>query len=119
MRRMLIGMSQEKLGEALGLTFQQVQKYEKGTNRISASRLQQISDALDIPLSFLFKGAPVSDGAVNGGFAESGAEDSYASDFVMTAEGLSLNRAFARIADPKVRKKIVDLVTALSEGAES
>ncbi len=119
MRRMLIGMSQEKLGEALGLTFQQVQKYEKGTNRISASRLQQISEALDIPLSFLFKGAPVSDGAVNGGFAEGGVQDSYASDFVMTAEGLSLNRAFARIADPKVRKKIVDLVTALSEGAES
>jgi transcriptional regulator with XRE-family HTH domain len=117
MRRMLIGMSQEKLGEALGLTFQQVQKYEKGTNRISASRLQQISDALNIPLSFLFQGAPVSDGAVNGGFAEGAAD--YASDFVMTAEGLSLNRAFARIADPKVRKKIVDLVTALSEGVES
>ena len=118
MRRMLVGMSQEKLGEALGLTFQQVQKYEKGTNRISASRLQQISDALSIPLSFLFQGAPVSDGAANGGFAE-GAEDGYASDCVMTAEGLSLNRAFARIADPKVRKKIVDLVTALSEGVES
>jgi transcriptional regulator with XRE-family HTH domain len=118
MRRMLVGMSQEKLGEALGLTFQQVQKYEKGTNRISASRLQQISEALDVPLSFLFKGAPVSEGAVNGGFSE-GAADSYASDFVMTAEGLSLNRAFARIADPKVRKKIVDLVTALSEGVES
>jgi transcriptional regulator with XRE-family HTH domain len=118
MRRMLVGMSQEKLGEALGLTFQQVQKYEKGTNRISASRLQQISDTLTIPLSFLFEGAPVSDGAVNGGFAE-GAGDGYASDFVMTAEGLSLNRAFARIADPKVRKKIVDLVTALSEGVES
>ena len=109
-------MSQEKLGEALGLTFQQVQKYEKGTNRISASRLQQISEALDIPLSFLFKGAPLSPMArVNGGFAEGGVQDSYASDFVMTAEGLNLNRAFARIADPKVRKKIVDLVTALSK----
>jgi transcriptional regulator with XRE-family HTH domain len=119
MRRMLIGMSQEKLGEALGLTFQQVQKYEKGTNRISASRLQQISETLNIPLSFFFKGAPVSEGAVSAGFAEDNAEDSHASDFVMTAEGLSLNRAFARIADPKVRKKIVDLVTALSEGESS
>ncbi len=117
MRRMLIGISQEKLGEALGLTFQQVQKYEKGTNRISASRLQQISETLNIPLAFFFKGAPVSDGSVNGGFAESAAEDNYASDFIMTAEGLSLNRAFARIADPKVRKKIVDLVTTLAEGA--
>jgi transcriptional regulator with XRE-family HTH domain len=119
MRRMLIGMSQEKLGEALGLTFQQVQKYEKGTNRISASRLQQISETLNIPLSYFFKGAPVSAGAVNGGFAESSSEDSYASDFVMTAEGLSLNRAFARITDPKVRKKIVDLVTTLAEGDNS
>ena len=118
MRRMLVGMSQEKLGAALNLTFQQIQKYEKGTNRISASRLQQISDALNVPLSFLFQGAPVSEGVVNGGFAE-GAEAGYASDFVLTAEGLSLNRAFARIADPKVRKKIVDLVTALSEGVES
>ena len=119
MRRMLIGMSQEKLGEALGLTFQQVQKYEKGTNRISASRLQQISETLNIPLSFFFKGAPVSEGAVNGGFAEGGSEDSYASDFVMTAEGLSLNRAFAKISDPKVRKKIVDLVTTLADGDNS
>jgi len=119
MRRMLVGMSQEKLGEALGLTFQQVQKYEKGTNRISASRLQQISEALNIPLAYFFKGAPVADGAINGGFAEGDAEDSLASDFVMTAEGLSLNRAFARIADPKVRKKIVDLVTALAESENS
>ncbi|WP_294538886.1 helix-turn-helix transcriptional regulator [uncultured Rhodoblastus sp.] len=118
MRRMLIGMSQEKLGEALGLTFQQVQKYEKGANRISASRLQQISEALNIPLAYFFKGAPVSDGVVSGGFAESGSEDNFASDFVMTAEGLSLNRAFARIADPKVRKKIVDLVTTLAEGSK-
>jgi transcriptional regulator with XRE-family HTH domain len=119
MRRMLIGMSQEKLGESLGLTFQQVQKYEKGTNRISASRLQQISETLNIPLAYFFKGAPVSDGALNSGFAENGQEDNYASDFIMTAEGLSLNRAFARIADPKVRKKIVDLVVTLAVGETS
>jgi len=119
MRRMLLGMSQEKLGEALGLTFQQVQKYEKGTNRISASRLQQISETLNIPLAFFFAGAPVSDGAANPGFAEAGGEDTFATDFVMTAEGLSLNRAFAKISDPKIRKKIVDLVTTIAESQTS
>lgn len=116
MRRMMIGMSQEKLGEALGLTFQQVQKYEKGTNRISASRLQQISETLNIPLAYFFKGAPVSEGAANAGFAEASPEEGFASDFVMTAEGLSLNRAFARITDAKVRKRIVDLIVTLAEG---
>ena len=120
MRRMLIGMSQEKLGEALGLTFQQVQKYEKGTNRISASRLQQISETLNIPLSYFFKGAPVSDGVAQWRVSpRAGAEEIYASDFVMTAEGLSLNRAFARITDPKVRKKIVDLVATLADGQDA
>ena len=114
MRRMMIGMSQEKLGEALSLTFQQVQKYEKGTNRISASRLQQISETLNIPLAYFFKGAPVAEGSVNAGFAEGNPEEGYASDFVMTAEGLSLNRAFARITDAKVRKRIVDLIVALA-----
>lgn len=116
MRRMLIGMSQEKLGEALGLTFQQIQKYEKGANRISASRLQQISEALGTPLAYFFKGAPVSEGAAQGGLAEADADQNYFGDFVMTSEGLSLNRAFARISDPKVRKKIVDLVNALADG---
>ena len=116
MRRMLIGMSQEKLGEALGLTFQQIQKYEKGANRISASRLQQISEALSTPLAYFFKGAPVSEGAAQGGLAEADADQNYFGDFVMTSEGLSLNRAFARISDPKIRKKIVDLVNALADG---
>lgn len=118
MRRMLIGMSQEKLGEALGLTFQQIQKYEKGANRISASRLQQISEALGIPLAYFFKGAPVSDGAAQPGLAEAAPEEGHVSDFVMTAEGLSLNRAFTRISDPKVRKRIVELVAALAEGED-
>jgi transcriptional regulator with XRE-family HTH domain len=59
MRRIMLGMSQEKLGEALGLTFQQVQKYEKGTNRVGASRLQQISEILQVPVSFLFDGGPM------------------------------------------------------------
>jgi transcriptional regulator with XRE-family HTH domain len=114
---MLIGMSQEKLGEALGLTFQQIQKYEKGANRISASRLKQISEALNIPLAYFFKGAPVSDGAPRGGLAEmDDPEENHVGDFMLTTEGLSLNRAFMRISDAKVRRKIVDLVTALADG---
>lgn len=118
MRRMMVGMSQEKLGEALGLTFQQIQKYEKGANRISASRLQQISEALSTPLAYFFKGAPASEGAAQAGLAEGAAEDAYLSDFVMTSEGLTLNRAFARVSDPKVRKRIVDLVVTLADEQE-
>jgi transcriptional regulator with XRE-family HTH domain len=118
MRRVILGMSQEKLGEALGLTFQQVQKYEKGANRIGASRLQQISRTLDVPPAFFFEGAPSFETAANDAHAHVGvAEDShssYVADFLSTAEGLHLNMAFARIHDPKVRKRIVDLVTALA-----
>lgn len=118
MRRVMLGMSQEKLGEALGLTFQQVQKYEKGTNRIGASRLQQISRTLDVPPAFFFEGAPAAPLRASMqpqpfGVAEDSAP-SYIADFLSTAEGLHLNMAFARIQDPKVRKKIIDLVCALA-----
>jgi transcriptional regulator with XRE-family HTH domain len=113
MQRILMKMSQEKLGDALGLTFQQVQKYEKGTNRIGASRLQQISKSLNVPPAFFFEGAPTPGGGA-GGFAEESSSQ-YVVDFLSTAEGLHLNRAFARIADPKVRKRIVELVTTLSD----
>ena len=85
MRRIMLGMSQEKLGEALGLTFQQVQKYEKGTNRVGASRLQQISEILQVPVSFLFDGGP--SGAVNGNAFGEGASPAYVSDFLATSEG--------------------------------
>jgi transcriptional regulator with XRE-family HTH domain len=115
MQRLLMKMSQEKLGEALGLTFQQVQKYEKGANRIGASRLQQISRTLNVPPSFFFEGAPLSSpGPAGPGFAEDNSS-TYVADFLSTAEGLHLNRAFARIKDVKVRKRILDLVTALAE----
>lgn len=114
MQRILMKMSQEKLGEALGLTFQQVQKYEKGLNRIGASRLQQISKTLNVPPSFFFEDAPTSGGSGAGGFSEESSSQ-YVVDFLSTAEGLHLNRAFARIKDPKVRKRILDLVTALSD----
>ncbi|MGJ0506138.1 MAG: helix-turn-helix domain-containing protein [Methylocystis sp.] len=113
MQRILMKMSQEKLGEALGLTFQQVQKYEKGLNRIGASRLQQISKTLNVPPSFFFEGAPsLSTEPV--GFAE-GSSSQYVVDFLSTAEGLHLNRAFARIKDPKIRKRVLDLVSTLAD----
>lgn len=113
MRRVLLGMSQEKLGDSLGLTFQQVQKYEKGTNRIGASRLQEISKTLNVPPSFFFDGSPNSASISEGGFEEK-SSSSYVVDFLATAEGLVLNKAFVRIKDPKVRKKIVDLVVAMA-----
>jgi transcriptional regulator with XRE-family HTH domain len=117
MRRILLGMSQEKLGEALGLTFQQVQKYEKGTNRIGASRLQQISTTLSVPPAFFFDGAPMlEDTAGRGELAVTEeTSSSYVLDFIATAEGLNLNKAFARIQDPRVRKRIIDLVVSLAE----
>jgi transcriptional regulator with XRE-family HTH domain len=115
MRRVLIGMSQEKLGERLGLTFQQVQKYEKGTNRIGASRLQQISDILTVPVSYFFEGAPQQQPG-GGGFSEG--TSTYVVDFLSTTEGLQLNKAFTRISDPKVRRKVVELVKALAGDEE-
>ena len=112
MRRIMLGMSQEKLGEALGLTFQQVQKYEKGTNRVGASRLQQISEILQVPVSFLFDGGP--SGIVNGANFGEGASPAYVSDFLATSEGLALTRAFTRIADSKMRRSIVELVEQIA-----
>lgn len=113
MRRMLAGISQEKLGEGLGLTFQQIQKYEKGSNRISASRLQQISKILDVPVSFFFDGAPASD-MPSGAFSES-ASTAYVSDFLATSEGVQLTKAFTRIKSAKLRRRIVELVEAMAE----
>jgi transcriptional regulator with XRE-family HTH domain len=114
LRRMLLGMSQERLGESMGLTFQQVQKYEKGVNRIGASRLFQISKILDVPVQFFFEEAPhVGDGSPARGMAEADSE-TFILEFLNSREGLELNRAFVKIADPKVRKSVVDLVRALS-----
>lgn len=113
MRRMLSAISQEKLGEALGVTFQQVQKYEKGSNRISASRLQQIAGILGVPVSFFFDGAPAAD-LPQGGFSET-ASTAYVSDFLATTEGVQLTKAFVRIKSARIRRRIVDLVEALAE----
>lgn len=113
---MLLGMSQEKLGEHLGLTFQQIQKYEKGINRIGASRLFDLAKVLAVPVQYFYEELPVTgDGAR--GFAEPPAE-SYAVEFLGSREGLELNKAFARITDPRVRRSIVELVRAFAGDAE-
>ena len=114
LRRTMLGLSQEKLGESLGITFQQIQKYEKGANRIGASRLQQIAGVLNTPVAFFFEDAPMSHQATEVGFAETESAN-YVVDFLSSTEGLQLNRAFVKIKDPQVRKKIVDLVKSLSE----
>lgn len=114
MRRMMLGMSQEKLGDALALTFQQVQKYEKGTNRIGASRLQQISNILQVPVAFFFEGAPhLPEGTAPATF-EGAPSPTYVSDFLATSDGLSLTKAFMRIPDAKLRRRIVDLVQQIA-----
>jgi transcriptional regulator with XRE-family HTH domain len=116
MRRIMLGMSQEKLGEALGLTFQQIQKYEKGTNRVGASRIQQISEILQVPVSYLFEGGPTGT-TLAGNFSE-GTSPTFVTDFLATAEGLALTRAFTRITDPKLRRSIVDLVEQIAAREE-
>jgi transcriptional regulator with XRE-family HTH domain len=106
MRRMMLGISQEKLGEAFGISFQQVQKYEKGTNRISASRLQQAADVLGVAVPFFFAGA---DG---GSFKPDGraASPAYINEFTSSADGLRLAKAFMRIENAEMRRRIVGLV---------
>ena len=114
MRRMMLAMSQEKLGDALGLTFQQVQKYEKGTNRIGASRLQQISHILQVPVSFFFDGAPIVAGMPRAEGVSEAPSPAYVSDFLATSDGLALTKAFMRIDDSKLRRRIVDLVEQIA-----
>ncbi|MBU2580399.1 MAG: helix-turn-helix transcriptional regulator [Alphaproteobacteria bacterium] len=116
LRRMLLGMSQEKLGDQLGLTFQQVQKYEKGINRIGASRLFDLAKTLGVPIDYFFEDAPLP--AL--GMAEDQAgyddktNDNPVFDFLSTREGLELNKAFVKIGDPRIRKSIVELVRSLA-----
>ncbi len=118
LRRTMLGMSQEKLGDSLGITFQQIQKYEKGTNRVGASRLQNISAILNVPVAFFFEDAPGDPATGQPGLSEA-SNSNYVVDFLSSSEGLQLNRAFVKIQDAKVRRKIVDLVKALGSEAES
>lgn len=119
LRRMLLGMSQEKLGERLGLTFQQIQKYEKGVNRIGASRLFDMAHVLGVPVQFFYEEAPtgVTPGTIDQGFSDRSA-DSSLFEFLNSREGVELNRAFLRITDNKVRRSIIDLVRSLADESE-
>lgn len=115
MRRMMLSMSQEKLGDGVDLTFQQIQKYEKGTNRVGASRLQQFATILQVPVSFFFDGAPV-----DGQRAKQVVVDDVhlspetVSNFLATSDGLSLTKAFMAIESGKTRRRIVDLVEQIA-----
>lgn len=124
LRRTLLGMSQERLGEALGLTFQQVQKYERGVNRVGASRLFDLSRVLDVPISFFFDDMPDSVTSAFGmhsarrpaGLTE--AQESVTDDTMNRRETLELVRAYYRISDPSLRKRVFDLIKSMgpSEG---
>jgi transcriptional regulator with XRE-family HTH domain len=122
LRRTLLGMSQERLGEALGLTFQQVQKYERGVNRVGASRLFDLSRVMDVPISFFFDDMPDaltgSQGTQGGrrvaGFAE--AQDGFGDDTMNRRETLELVRAYYRITDPAVRKRVFELIKSMGPG---
>jgi transcriptional regulator with XRE-family HTH domain len=105
MRRIMLGMSQTNLADGLGVTFQQVQKYERGTNRISASRLQQITNVLKVQTSFFFDGAP----ALTAKAIDAKASNDI-TDFLANKEGLALAKAFMAIEDNAVRKRVVELV---------
>ena len=118
LRRTLLGMSQEKLGDAIGLTFQQVQKYERGANRVGASRLFDLSRVLDVPVSFFFEDmVPAVQPEPRGGLAE--APERYDADPMLKRETLELVRAYYKIPDPHIRRRLFDLAKALAKSSES
>ncbi|ATU92915.1 helix-turn-helix domain-containing protein [Phyllobacterium zundukense] len=116
LRRNMIGLSQEKLGDSLGITFQQIQKYEKGMNRVGASRLQAIGNILNVPVTFFFDDMPGQSDKPKGFDEES--ETTYVVGFLNSSEGIQLARAFAKITDAKIRRKILDLVRTLGDEEE-
>jgi DNA-binding XRE family transcriptional regulator len=116
MRRLMLDMSQTNVADALGLTFQQLQKYENGTNRISASRLQRISEILQVPVTFFFEGAPRIPGQDD---AQTGTPfPQYVSDYLANTDGLHLTKAFMRIANLNLRRSIVDLVEQIADSQD-
>jgi transcriptional regulator with XRE-family HTH domain len=125
LRRTLLGMSQERLGESLGLTFQQIQKYERGVNRVGASRLFDLSRVLDVPISFFFDDMPEPLAREYGGaavrravgFAEP--QESFEDDALHRRETLELVRAYYRISDPAIRKRVFDLIKSLTSGPDA
>jgi len=114
LRRILLGMSQERLGEMLKVTFQQVQKYERGTNRVSASRLFQLAKVLGVPIDYFYDSLAERVEHEIGGFAEPTDEEAAMMTFLSTREGIELNRAFQRITDPNKRRAVVDLVRSMA-----
>jgi len=121
-RRTLLGMSQEKLGEAVGLTFQQIQKYERGANRIGASRLYQLSNVLDVSVSYFFEEMPGEVQKTRGDYAAPRHADDIetvqAGDPMARRETLELVRAYYRIEDPKVRKRVFELTKSIANAAD-
>jgi transcriptional regulator with XRE-family HTH domain len=111
MRRLMLGLSQSQLGGALGIAFQQVQKYEKGTNRISASRLQRISEILQVEVPFFFEGLPDAPGQHDA----KAPSPQFVSDFLATSHGLNLTKAFMQIPSASLRRSIVNLVEAIAD----
>ena len=118
MRRKIIGISQEKLAEELGLTFQQVQKYERGANRVSASKLYEIARALLTPVAYFFEGLSDPSEGSRTGFAETGA-DQFVHEFLMTPEGLELAMLFPKIPRGRLRRRLLDLVRAMGDAPEA
>ena len=118
LRRLALGLTQTKVAKAINVTFQQIQKYEKGTNRVGASRLQNISSVLNVPVSFFFEDAPGDQTTGQQGMAEANSSN-YVVDFLSSSEGLQLNRAFIKIEDPKIRRKLVDLTKALAADSDT
>ena len=112
MRRLMLGLSQTKIADALGLTFQQVQKYEKGVNRISASRLQHMCNVLEVPVSYFFEGLPAVSDAAKGKTTE--LSPAYVNEFLASSDGVALVKAFTQIKRRNLRSAIVQLVEGLT-----
>jgi transcriptional regulator with XRE-family HTH domain len=115
MRRLMLGLSQTDLADTLGLTFQQVQKYEKGTNRISASRLQRISEILQVPVEFFFEGAPH---AREEHVQADAPFPQHVSDYLATTDGLRLTKAFMQIPNATLRRSIVNLIEQIADSED-
>lgn len=126
-RRTLLGMSQEKLGDSVGLTFQQIQKYERGANRIGCSRLFEFSKVLDVPVEYFFDDMPVNvlvgkgggRGRARAGLAENAAEFEHEQDPLVKRETLELVRAYYKITEPRVRKRIFEMVKAIGQASSA
>ncbi len=115
LRRQVLKMSQEKLGDKLGVTFQQVQKYERGSNRVGASRLWKISEVLEVPINFFFDG--LSDNFTNGEFAEDD-QMPIVYEFINSTDGVALAKAVSQIRSKAVRRQLLELARAMAKDSQ-